>query len=285
MREKRRGTIKRLPNEEKDDFFDKWYAWKRCAWKISPASTNWFSVFYHKHTENPRDSITEILSKINPQSVLDIGCGDGRYALLIKKAEVPIVVGIDLSLQALQLAKEKFEVNGFNENFIRADAKKLPFLDCSLDFVIIIGLIHHTGDPSIILNEVSRVLKLGGHLYLKEITFNPLAHFVQKLLAHAPEDLRLKIAEGAPSVPNIKIITPCLLRKCLSGFDLVTEKHEWLFLFPLLYVTEAFSTFDKLVDCINCSFLLFLYRIERILIDKTFMKNFSRSTIFLCRKH
>jgi 2-polyprenyl-3-methyl-5-hydroxy-6-metoxy-1,4-benzoquinol methylase len=58
--------------------------------------------------------------------IIDIGCGTGRHSIELSKRGYDIT-GIDLSEAMLQRAREKAEQNGLQVEFLRYDARNLPF--------------------------------------------------------------------------------------------------------------------------------------------------------------
>lgn len=58
--------------------------------------------------------------------IIDIGCGTGRHSIELSKRGYEIT-GIDLSESLLQKAREKAIQNGLHINFLRHDARNLPF--------------------------------------------------------------------------------------------------------------------------------------------------------------
>jgi 2-polyprenyl-3-methyl-5-hydroxy-6-metoxy-1,4-benzoquinol methylase len=58
--------------------------------------------------------------------ILDVGCGTGRHSIELTKRGYNIT-GIDLSESQLKRAKEKAEINNLKIDFIKHDARNLPF--------------------------------------------------------------------------------------------------------------------------------------------------------------
>ncbi len=58
--------------------------------------------------------------------IIDIGCGTGRHSIELSKRGYSIT-GIDLSESLLQKAREKALQNGLQINFLRHDARNMPF--------------------------------------------------------------------------------------------------------------------------------------------------------------
>ena len=88
--------------------------------------------------------------------VLDVGCGDGRYAEWIK----PNYVGCDYTPEFLEHAKER------PGSFVVADARALPFPDGSFDAAIAVGLLQHIGSAQAVVDEIVRVVRPGGLIVL-----------------------------------------------------------------------------------------------------------------------
>lgn len=91
--------------------------------------------------------------------ILEIGCGSGTTSHFLANQRAA-VVGIDISLNAIQMVRKKKTPL----ILLCADARKLPFGDCSFDVVFHQGVLEHFEDPLVLLKEQRRVLKDGGAL-------------------------------------------------------------------------------------------------------------------------
>lgn len=109
------------------------------------------------------------------KDVLDIGCGAGGKSIYYSSLGAKSVTGVDIvssyEERALKLA-EKYKVED-KFSFLNADASKLPFEDESFDTVIMNDAMEHVQEPEKVLDEIYRVLKKGGRLY---VNFPPLHH-------------------------------------------------------------------------------------------------------------
>lgn len=105
-------------------------------------------------------------SRIDELTFLDYGCGDGRYYpyLLGKGFKAENIYGVEVSRARIERCKDK----GFKNVFFIELKQPLPFKNNTFDFVNFVEVIEHIPGPSIYfyLNEISRVLKKGGHLIL-----------------------------------------------------------------------------------------------------------------------
>lgn len=103
------------------------------------------------------------------QRVLDLGCGDGRHALAVHVHDGVDVLGIDLSLADLLVARrkqEEFRRDGNDALFAlsNASALALPLANDSLDAVICSEVLEHIDDYRAVLQEIQRVLRPNGLL-------------------------------------------------------------------------------------------------------------------------
>jgi ubiquinone/menaquinone biosynthesis C-methylase UbiE len=101
--------------------------------------------------------------------VLDIGCGTGSMAVLIKKLHPDAeVIGIDPDPDALSIGKRKASRAGLSIEFDRGFADHMPYTDGSFDRVFSSLMFHHLDAEvkSATLREIRRVLKAGGSLHL-----------------------------------------------------------------------------------------------------------------------
>lgn len=101
--------------------------------------------------------------------VLDVGCGTGALALLIKHVHPGVdVAGVDPDPKALARAGRKAARAGVAIRFDRAYADALPYADGTFDRVVSSMMLHHVppDEKAPALREMRRVLKPGGRLEL-----------------------------------------------------------------------------------------------------------------------
>lgn len=92
------------------------------------------------------------------QTLVDLGCGTGFFSEILSD-KFKSVIGVDLSMPMLKLAKSK---NKQNNSWLNADAMHLPFTDNSIDCVFS-NLVLQWCDPlQNAIEEVVRILKPGG---------------------------------------------------------------------------------------------------------------------------
>jgi ubiquinone/menaquinone biosynthesis C-methylase UbiE len=108
--------------------------------------------------ENYIKKLLAFIGKPDPL-ILDVGCGDGRHAILIDRNGGK-TIGIDLSKKMLKEA-EKLYAEGV---FRRMDMRKLLFSEHSFDGAWASGSIYHVtkSDARRVVKELGRVIKVGG---------------------------------------------------------------------------------------------------------------------------
>jgi SAM-dependent methyltransferase len=115
----------------------------------------------------------EILARFFPESgtVLDIGCGDGAIAVEIMRHRPDLdISGVDVLLRPARHIR-----------VTQYDGTRLPFEDNSLDYALVVDVLHHTEDPASVLAEAARVARRGVVLkdHLREGLFaGPVLRFM-----------------------------------------------------------------------------------------------------------
>jgi ubiquinone/menaquinone biosynthesis C-methylase UbiE len=103
------------------------------------------------------------------ERVLDIGCGTGTFAVLLKQKFPGIeFVGLDPDPRALQRARQKTERAALSAQFDQGFADSLPYPDGTFKAVFSSFMFHHLEHENReqTLREVARVLQPSGTFYL-----------------------------------------------------------------------------------------------------------------------
>lgn len=124
------------------------------------------------------------MSKIKEgDTVLDLGSGAGFdcFLALKKVGETGKVIGVDMTEEMIEKAKAIAQKNGYkNVEFKLGEIENLPIDDNSIDVAISNCVINLVPDKEKAFNEIYRVLKTGGSIYLSDIV----------LLEDISEDIR-----------------------------------------------------------------------------------------------
>ncbi len=102
---------------------------------------------------------------IRGKDILEIGCGSGYGAFLLNQLNPKSYIGLDLMEEQIKLAREKYP----HYQFIVQDATDLSqFAEASKDVIVIFGVLHHITDWQKTIDEIARVLKPNGSLFIEE---------------------------------------------------------------------------------------------------------------------
>ncbi len=121
MQEKLRENISRLLHFEPVQYIFGHTLWNGLDLKVTPAT-----LIPRPETAELIEQISNLNSQISnlksPVKVLDIGTGSGCIAIALKKAHPEWqVTGMDISAEAIEVARENAQRNGVEVNFIQAD--------------------------------------------------------------------------------------------------------------------------------------------------------------------
>ncbi len=123
--------------------------------------------------------------------VLEIGCGAGVDLLQFARAGAE-VTAIDLTENAVTLARANLAREGHRADIRVGNAEALEFPDESFDVVYSHGVLHHTVHTERAVDEVYRVLRPDGEaivmLYNKYSWFNLVAVLSRTPIEHAKKD-------------------------------------------------------------------------------------------------
>jgi ubiquinone/menaquinone biosynthesis C-methylase UbiE len=100
----------------------------------------------------------------NCHNLLDLGCGSGNDALRLARTGMR-VIGLDVSLSAVNRAQDRANAEGLNAQFVQADMSQgLTFRSGRFDGVLANLSLHYFSweQTRSIVAEVGRVLKPGG---------------------------------------------------------------------------------------------------------------------------
>ncbi len=104
--------------------------------------------------------------------IIDFGCGAGGTALVLAETFPDCeVVGINLSEPLLRIAEGSDQADKLGERvkFEKADVQQIPYQDNSFEVVINLNMVHLVEDPIRMLNEMERILKPDGFLFIADL--------------------------------------------------------------------------------------------------------------------
>jgi ubiquinone/menaquinone biosynthesis C-methylase UbiE len=151
--------------------------------------------------------------------VLDLGCGTGTLAVMVKQAHPGAeVVGLDGDAKVLEIARSKADMAGVELTLDQGMAYQLPYADGSFDRVLSSLMLHHltTDNKRRTSGEVFRVLRTGGGLHV--VDFGPPRTLYSRLVAFLA-------ARSEEISVNVKGQLPGMFRE--AGFEQVEETGQF----------------------------------------------------------
>ncbi len=136
-------------------------------------------------------------SRYRGQRVLDVGCGLGTDLLEFARGGAT-VTGIDLTPRHIVLAKRRFELLGAAGRFVVGDAEALPFRNGTFDFVYSCGVLHHTPDTLMAVDEIYRMLRPGGEALIVLYHKHSLFYWLSLWLNRVPREFMKSLLRGRP---------------------------------------------------------------------------------------
>ncbi len=119
-------------------------------------------LFKRRFEENNFD-----MDYFKDKKCLDLGCGGGRYSIALSLLGAGHVTGVDVSETGIADAKMRAEkLNITNTDFVVYDGDILPFEDETFDCIIWSGVLMHMENPELAMQEVSRIVKKSGMIYM-----------------------------------------------------------------------------------------------------------------------
>ena len=113
-----------------------------------------------------------IQSGITEGLALEIGPGPGYLGLeWLKHTEGTQLKGLDISADMIAVAERNAKEYGLTSRveYVRSNGNKMPFADSMFDAVFTNGSLHEWADPKNTMNEIWRVLKPGGRIFISDL--------------------------------------------------------------------------------------------------------------------
>lgn len=149
---------------------------ERAEW-LKKEDRDWEKVYAERslvqipwHSDKVDREFIELIEseKIEPRCVLDVGCGAGTDAIYLA-SRGSNVTAIDISHEAIRIARERAKKASVKVNFITGDFLDFEFDNENFDFVNDRGCFHHMNPISRedFAMKVNRVLKVYGFYFLR----------------------------------------------------------------------------------------------------------------------
>jgi len=105
----------------------------------------------------------QIIEKISPNKILDVGCGNGMPLLAILKKGYD-AMGFDKALNMVKEAKKNLSENGFNEDKVFTGDFENFHISENFDCILGMGAFYYSSDPLKTIKSVSDKLPQDGNI-------------------------------------------------------------------------------------------------------------------------
>lgn len=180
-----------------------------------------------------------IKSGINSGHVLEVGPGPGYLGLeWLKKTEGTKLTGLDISPDMIAIANRNAGEYGLTDRveYVKSSGEKMPFEDNNFNAVFTNGSFHEWAQPEKTLDEIWRVLKPGGNLFISDLR-RDMGPFIKGFmwLATRPKKIRpglltsIAAAYTPPELDQLMSRTPFrepTIRSNMMGIEIRAVKPE-----------------------------------------------------------
>jgi ubiquinone/menaquinone biosynthesis C-methylase UbiE len=180
-----------------------------------------------------------------PLTVLDLGCGIGRFTPLLAETFGGLTYGIDPAERMLAVARVSNPHP--RVRYVAGKAERIPLADRTCDLVLVFLAFHHVAHRAVAAREIARVLRPGGRLLLQSsfsgqledrlwFHYFPRARQVEdKLFPALPDVLTVFSAAGLTLIgderlecelaPSLAAYAEKLHHRAIPTFEYLTERE------------------------------------------------------------
>jgi ubiquinone/menaquinone biosynthesis C-methylase UbiE len=119
--------------------------------------------------------VSSYVEKQRIQTILDLGCGTGRFSEALAAHFDAEVVGLDPSKKMLEQAQRKLRDRRVRYELGSGEAIPLP--NNSVDLIFMSMIFHHFDNPRLAARECRRVLREGGTAFLRAGTHEHISSY------------------------------------------------------------------------------------------------------------
>lgn len=173
----------------------------------------------------------------NLRVVLDVGAGTAQIPIELCQRHAAVeVLAIDMAEHMLRVGRANVERAGLTRQIRlqRCDAKRMPFADATFDVVMSNSIVHHIPEPFAVFAEMTRVVKPGGLLFVRDLlrpdSLASLQWFVQQYAGDANAHQQKMFADSLHAALTLDDVRAMVSR---LGFDTATVQatsdRHWTF--------------------------------------------------------
>ena len=184
-------TVRQIPRAFADFPFlarhlQRWPKHAHAVSNVGDASLQWQRAWTERNLRRElelcghrqlRHHLAAALASLRDPVIVEAGCGSGAWVVHLSQNFRSRVIGVDNYLPALQELKQHLP----DSAVVAADVRSMPFPGDFADICISLGVVEHfPGGPQQVLQEMCRILRPGGLLFLTV----PYYNWLRRLLIH-----------------------------------------------------------------------------------------------------
>lgn len=125
--------------------------------------------------------------EVEGKSVLDLGCGNGRYAEFFCKKNAKRVVGTDLNDSMIELLKKRKQEKDLKQlEVVKSDMNNMDVKESEFDFIFSHFSLVHAKDIEKVISDLKKALSVGGKILIATSIISSLREGVIKELPREP---------------------------------------------------------------------------------------------------
>jgi demethylmenaquinone methyltransferase/2-methoxy-6-polyprenyl-1,4-benzoquinol methylase len=161
----------------------------------------------------------------NTSRILDIATGTGDLAFVLSRLPGTEVTGLDLSEEMIRIAKSKEAKKKAGIHFLVGDSEKLPFSQDEFNYITVAFGVRNFEDLQAGLQEMNRVLKKGGMVFILEFS-HPSPGLFSLLYKFYSSKLLPRIASLFTSEPRAYTYLPESISEFPEGEGMLNEMEK-----------------------------------------------------------
>jgi tRNA (mo5U34)-methyltransferase len=211
-------------------------------WRKGPVDVGVFHIDTEWRSDLKWQRVKDAIKPLEGRNILDVGCGNGYYALQMVDAGARNVIGVDPTiLFVMQFMAINQSAKRNNVFILPLRLEELPLPARRFDTTFSMGVLYHRRSPIDHLRELRHTLKPDGQLVLETIILPG-----DEAFAKTPEDryARMRNVWLLPTIPELKIWLERTGYKDIEVIDrtMTTVKEQR---------TTEWMTFDSLQEALD----------------------------------